>query len=174
MVGNRANYEKEDVIRTFLLVNNSSRHELMDKLELGEGTVRSILDELKDKGLIESSQQGHVKTDKGKKLLDEWNFEIKEVETNFYEGTQVCICFNSDELNILELRDEAIRKGAKAALILKKENDTISGKGCDEINLEQAKELFNDYNSLIITFGENKKDVYNSAIGVLGKIIHLM
>ena len=55
MVSNITHYVKTDIIRAFLLIKeNVSRNELVSKLALGEGSVRTILDVLKDKNLIYS------------------------------------------------------------------------------------------------------------------------
>ncbi|MBI2656169.1 hypothetical protein HYX03_00330, partial [Candidatus Woesearchaeota archaeon] len=52
MVGNIQNFTKLDILRCFLRFNkNTGRQELSRKLELGEGTVRTILNTLKSKKL---------------------------------------------------------------------------------------------------------------------------
>jgi len=62
MVGNIPGYVKTDIIRAFLLMKeNISRNKLVKKLELGEGTVRTILDILKHKNLICSTKQKQKK-----------------------------------------------------------------------------------------------------------------
>ena len=69
MVGNKPNYEKEDIIRAFLLIDKNpiSRLELVTKLLLGEGTIRTILDILKRKELLTSMNKGHLLSLKGEK-----------------------------------------------------------------------------------------------------------
>ena len=66
MVGNIPGYVKTDIIRAFLLINENVRsNDLVSKLALCEGTVRSILDILIHKNLIYSTKKGHSLTEKG-------------------------------------------------------------------------------------------------------------
>ena len=89
MVGNIPNFTKFDVLRSlFRIDENTSRSELVEKLGLGEGTVRTILDMLKEKGFIESTRQGHGLTDSGKGLLKKLNRIMtfpRKVNTPFYK-----------------------------------------------------------------------------------------
>ncbi|MBU1854791.1 MAG: hypothetical protein KKF89_03655, partial [Nanoarchaeota archaeon] len=68
MVGNKPNYKEEDILRTFLYIEDKpvSRAELVEKLELGEGTIRTILSFLKEKKLLKSNRPGHYLSKKGK------------------------------------------------------------------------------------------------------------
>ena len=60
MVGNIANFTKIDLLRCLLKIEKPvSRSFLAKSLELGEGTIRSILDILKSKGYIESNNIWH-------------------------------------------------------------------------------------------------------------------
>ena len=66
MVGNIPNFTKIDALRCFLRFNkNIGRQDLAKDLELGEGTVRTILEILKAKKLLDSTKRGHFLSKKG-------------------------------------------------------------------------------------------------------------
>ncbi len=70
MVGNLSNYHKLDVVRMlFSLTEIKSRSQLVESLEIGEGTIRTLLTMLKDKKLIESTSGGHILSKKGFSVL---------------------------------------------------------------------------------------------------------
>jgi len=54
MAGVAPKFSPLDVLRALLLLSDDplSRADIVDALGLGEGSVRSILDELKDDGLV--------------------------------------------------------------------------------------------------------------------------
>ena len=59
MVGNIPNFTKIDLLRCFVRLNkNIGRKELSKELGLGEGTVRTILNILKSKKLLDSTKKG--------------------------------------------------------------------------------------------------------------------
>jgi len=60
MVGNLSNFTKIDILRCLLKIEEPvSRGELSKILDLGEGTIRAILDILKKNKFLESNKQGH-------------------------------------------------------------------------------------------------------------------
>jgi len=70
MVGNLANFTKMDLLRCLLRIEKPvSRSFLSKSLELGEGTIRSILDILKEKGYLQSNNTGHYLSEKGKTIV---------------------------------------------------------------------------------------------------------
>ena len=76
MVGNKPNYTKFDVLRCFFRIGEGiSRHNLAKSLELGEGTIRTILGILKNKKLIESTKKGHFLSSRG-------NSEMSKLKEN--------------------------------------------------------------------------------------------
>jgi len=112
-----------DVLRCFLKVDGVSRANLVNELGLGEGTVRSILDILKSKGLINSTRQGHDMTDKGKSLLENIDIEIKNISSDRifpkYKKTAVLVRKYNKKVKIdYKLRDIAVKAGADGAVIL--------------------------------------------------------
>ena len=70
MVGNAPNFTKIDILRCFLRINKKiGRKEIARELELGEGTVRTILENLKSKGFLASTKKGHFLSAKGSDAL---------------------------------------------------------------------------------------------------------
>ncbi|MBU1205153.1 MAG: DUF4443 domain-containing protein [Nanoarchaeota archaeon] len=127
MVGNIPGYVKTDIIRAFLLMKeNISRNELVTKLALGEGTVRTILDILKDKNLIYSTKRGHSLTEKGSLFFKkiEKSIVVKRLmlEDFYPELEKAVVLLKKADKNIkisFEQRDIAVKQGADGAVILK-------------------------------------------------------
>jgi len=177
MVGNLPNFNDMDVFRCFLLIGErTSRAELVRKLELGEGTVRSILNILKRKRLISSTKGGHSLTKKGN---DAYN-SIRKVIAGprrigielFYPNThKTGILIRSYRRYIdHQLRDVAIRHGSIAAFILKYDNKLImpapTGR---QYRFRELEELFSYKNKdlLIISIAATKRLAENSAMAVV-------
>jgi Mn-dependent DtxR family transcriptional regulator len=65
-------YDMVHVFKTLQLINDKghvSRENLCNELELGEGTVRTLIRHLKMHGLVESSNAGTKMTSKGKSFF---------------------------------------------------------------------------------------------------------
>lgn len=186
MVGNKSNYKNEDIIRTFLCMEEKpiSRVELVKKLSLGEGTVRSILDILKGKKLLDSSKQGHKLSAQGSKKKKELMRKFigpKKLKLKEYKELKSCALLIKDGGNVkvnLDLRDEAIRAGAYSAILLKFEDDLkIPFLGLDykKENPEDYEKIMKSFefstgNLLIISFAKENKVCENASLAVLEKI----
>ena len=99
-----------------------SRKELGEKLGIGEGSTRTILDRLKGRGLVTSSRGGHALTAKGRRWLgkpleyvrvDAGDLTVGEVDV----ATIVRGAAKKVKRGI-EQRDEAIKAGADGATVL--------------------------------------------------------
>ena len=98
------------------------RMELAKKLGVGEGSVRTILNILREKGLITSSRGGHFLTRKGKNVVGNFptyvtvnvrGITVGEVNV----GTLVRNAAKKIRYGV-EQRDEAIKAGAQGATVL--------------------------------------------------------
>lgn len=125
MPGNLPNFDRYDVLRCFLRIrSNISRALLTQELGLGEGTMRSILDTLKNRKLISSNRQGHSLTAIGKKLrhrLDSLMDSLSMDSNRVYPGREkyAFLLKLSRHARVgYEQRDIAVRHGADAALIM--------------------------------------------------------
>jgi predicted transcriptional regulator len=140
MPGNPAKYDKLDIVNCFLLLSKQqSRGALLEQLQLGEGSIRSILDILKDKGLIDPSNQGHIHSNTGKDVYDKISNEISFHESDsksFLEKyfplfkNDVLLCVQLKEYNqtlkdVYLLRDWAVRTGADGLLTLQYLGDKL-------------------------------------------------
>jgi len=182
MVGNIPGYVKTDIIRAFLLIKeNISRNELVSKLALGEGTVRTILDILKDKDLICSTKQGHSLTEKGNLFLKKTEKSIaikKLILEDFYPGLEKAIVLsNKTDKNIkisFEQRDIAVKQGADGAVILKFDKELYIPNA--DINFKESyKKAYDEIlkcfdfkkgDILIICFADSLRNAENGALEI--------
>ena len=71
MKKNMPKFDEIDILRVFLKVNKfPGRKQLAAELDIGEGSLRSILDILKKKRLLESNYQGHKLSKTGEKKFN--------------------------------------------------------------------------------------------------------
>jgi predicted transcriptional regulator len=98
------------------------RKQLAGELGVGEGSMRTILNQLKKRGLITSSRGGHVLTSKGMRFLGK-PLKFVQIDAgnltvgNFDIATIVRGAAKKIKRGI-EQRDEAIKAGADGATIL--------------------------------------------------------
>ena len=182
MVGNISSYVKTDILRAFLLVKeNVSRNDLVKKLGLGEGTVRTILDILKDKNLIYSTKKGHSLTEKGvlvfKKI--EKNIVVKKlILGDFYpELEKAVVLLKKADKNIkicFEQRDIAVKQGVEGAVILKFDKELYIPNADINFNKNYKKSYdeilkrfdFKKGNILIVCFAKSLRNAENGALEI--------
>jgi DNA-binding PadR family transcriptional regulator len=126
MVGNIPNFTIIDLLRCLLRIEKPvSRSSLSESLDLGEGTVRSILDILKEKGFLNSNTRGHYLSENGKAFVKKIKDKMIIKEINI---TKLFINKKAAAIHLINpkkiekaviLRDEAVKNGAEGALILK-------------------------------------------------------
>ncbi len=175
MVGNIPNYSKIDVLRCFLEIKeNISRKDLVKRLGLGEGTVRTILNLLKKKKIISSTRQGHSLSDKGNKLLKKINsiIEIKKIDSDviYHNKKKVGVLVKGRKKGKIDyrLRDIAVKNKADGAVIfvfdkrLYLPNVDYTSRFSDlekEFNFKKG-------NLLIISFANNYKNAESGALAI--------
>jgi len=98
------------------------RKELAEELGVGEGSMRTILNQLKNRGLITSSHGGHSLTSKGERALGK-PFEFVQVNVGDLTVGKVNIATvvrgtAAKVMRGIEQRDEAIKVGADGATVL--------------------------------------------------------
>lgn len=98
------------------------RKELMEELGVGEGSMRTILNQLKKRGLITSSRGGHVLTAKGRRSLGKpLKFAQIDVGDLTVGKVNVAALARGAATKVkrgIEQRDEAIKAGARGATVL--------------------------------------------------------
>jgi hypothetical protein len=177
MVGNTPNYVREDILRCLLLIpENHSRKSIMKRLSLGEGSVRALLDILKQRHLINSSRAGHFLTEKGEKLLSKIlkvstpPAEIKSDEL-FPNQKKAAILIRShpSAISPVQLRDVAVRSGADGALILKYERGRFNLGFSYHQDFSFLKKYFKpqEGNLAVIAFGKNFNTCERASLSVL-------
>lgn len=98
------------------------RKQLAEELGVGEGSMRTILDQLKNQGLITSSRGGHSLTAKGERALGK-PFEFVQVNVGDLTVGEVNVATivrgaAAKVMRGIEQRDEAIKAGADGATVL--------------------------------------------------------
>lgn len=175
MVGNIPNFSDIDVLRCFLKIDkDTSRLELVKKLELGEGTVRTILDILKNNNLITSTQKGHSLSEKGIKILNDIKKNIGVVNSIKYKEyknlkNQGVVVKNLDKIEkTTQLRDIGIKNGAEAALILVFDEKLKMPEFKSHEDFSELQKYYNFKNKdiLITTFAASQKLAEQSALSI--------
>lgn len=109
------------------------RNKLAEKLQVGDGAVRTIISRLKDAGLIEISKEGCALTEKGREFWQQF-LEVfpKRIEFPHSELTQSPYNFAVLVKNCnfkgsgIDQRDAAIIAGARKALVIAYRNGHLS------------------------------------------------
>jgi DNA-binding PadR family transcriptional regulator len=100
----------------------TGRKQLAEAIGVGEGSMRTILNRLKKRGLIISSRGGHTLTTKGKRFLGK-PFQFVEVDAGALTVGEVDVATvvrgaAKKVRRGIEQRDEAIKAGADGATVL--------------------------------------------------------
>lgn len=176
MVGNVPNFTKIDILRCFLrFKHNVGRQELAKGLELGEGTVRTILESLKSKKLLESTKKGHFLSKKGSEVLSQIFEHIAMPRDmamqNLYPDLRKAAVLIRNMPNLkglYRLRDIAVRNGAEGAIILNYNGKLYAPESDyeqDYMELERHFDFRND-DVLVIAFSGQKRLAENGAIAI--------
>ena len=98
------------------------RKQIAKKLGIGEGSVRTILNQLKEQGLITSSRGGHRLTNKGKLLLKRpaefIQVDVGDLTVGEINVATIARGAASKVVRGIEQRDEAVKAGANGATVL--------------------------------------------------------
>lgn len=172
MAGNRSNFNDFDVLRCFFLTNDKiGRADLAKKLELGEGTVKNILEILKKKKLIVSTNKGHVLSKKGEKALDDIHkiitlpqrFVSKNIYPDYKKAEIVVKKYSKDKKSYF-LRDAAVKEGAEGAMIFDYDNT---------LKLKDYKKDFPDLSKkgiFVIGFANDYRTAENSVLAIASEM----
>lgn len=183
MVGNLPNFTGIDILRCFLRINKGNktggRQALAKELGLGEGTIRTILNLLKSKKLLESTKKGHFLSKNGTGVLSKIHECISAPESiamhGLYPGLNKIgvLVRNAPNLKKLyRLRDIAVRNGADGAIILKFNGGLYAPESDSGRNYSELEECFDfrKNDALVIAFSGKKKDAENGAIAIAAEL----
>lgn len=176
MVGNIPNYTKIDILRCFLrLGRKTSRQELSRGLGLGEGTIRTILQSLKSRNLLDSTKKGHFLSKKGAELLEQIKLCISmpkalDASILYPEFKKIGIVVKGQESlrEIYKLRDIAVKNGSEGALILKFENRLYAPESGFEQDYSELEKYFKfgSGDILVISFAKEIRRAETGAVAV--------
>lgn len=177
-------FDEIDILRVFLKVNKfPGRKQLAAELDIGEGSLRSILDILKKKRLLESNYQGHKLSKTGEKKFNEIKeyLSFKEnVSLDFCTGKSALTCklTNVKEIkSIISLRDLAVRQGADGALILKFDGNRLCFPDFEYNNkdiMHFAQEFNLKKGDLIILVWSDKDNITERAMLIIGGLLNTL
>lgn len=165
------NFNLIHVVLMLILLEDgvAGRKRLSSLMNLGEGSVRSLIKRLKEASLINTSKEGCYLTLKGKEIVKDLRrflkgpIEIKlselvegKVYASLVKGIPI------EKLRVLEIRDEAVRAGGEGAIIL------VYMKG--RLMFPENSELLAKYHSkdelkIIETFKPDEGDVIVLGLG---------
>jgi len=147
-------YDKYDIINIFLFISsnpNCSRKNICDFVEIGEGSLKSILNILEKNQLIKKSKTGNCLSEKGnllyKKIKKEIDniiklsydifkdgFHVFSLKVKKYEKTKIIHAFMA--------RDYAIRCGCWSAMILIYDGENLKLNVEEKYSFDEIKNHF--------------------------------
>ena len=179
MVGNLPNFSHIDVLRCFLKFSkNTGRHELAKELGLGEGTVRTILDILKKKGMLGSTKKGHFLSSKGIAILDKISGCItapKEAHSGSiyqeFKKSGVIVRGAGMPKEVYKLRDTAVKSGAEGAIILKFDG-RLKAPEYESVDFSEMEKSFDMESGdlLVISFSGDRRHAENGALAIAAEL----
>jgi DNA-binding transcriptional regulator LsrR (DeoR family) len=126
--GRQPGYISAHVLKTLEIIESElgvGRQQLAKRLDLGEGSARTMVKHLRNNGLLEISRKGMILTDEGRELLNEIRKRITSTEIH---PTGLTVSNNDYAVLIrgvtsriksgVEQRDSALLAGAKGATTL--------------------------------------------------------
>ncbi len=184
MVGNIPNFINMDILRCFLrFEKNLGRQELAKELELGEGTIRTILEKLKEKNLLESTKKGHFLSRKGREVLDGINSAVgmpKDIalKSIYPEFKKIAIRVKNaaNFKGAYKLRDIAVKQGAEGAIILRYESKLYAPESDYETSYKELEKDFELENGdvLILAFSASRRNAENGAYAIAVELSQIL
>lgn len=180
MVGAAPSFSEVHLVRTLLLLENSQlgRKKLVQLLEVGEGSTRTILKRLKKEKLVSSSKQGHSLTAKGQRKIQTYLKKFsrpRKIKAKIVEGKKIAVVVHKaiNKINKgLEERDLAVKVGAQGVLLFKYRNKispTVSDfklNDFPDLLVEIKKFNLQRGDVLVISFGDTLASAENGAIAI--------
>ena len=185
MVGAAPSFSKFHLVRTLLLLDSGriGRKKLVRILDIGEGSVRTVIKRLREDGLITSSKQGHGLTEKGREKVKKYmrkfsmsrEFKADDLSINPGEFSSLVIVHGASNKfdSGIEQRDTARDAGATSIAILLFKKGILEFP-TPEVRLSQfpesRKELkkmeLTEGDIVVISFGKSKAIAENGAVAV--------
>lgn len=117
----------------FLLYGRLGRRQISNYLNIGEGIAKKMIKNLNNQGLVDVKRGGGSLSRKGLENLRDKLSKFKIVSVNVFDAEEICpnckgigfLLRNLSLLRLVEVRDEAVRGGARGALIIKVERGRL-------------------------------------------------
>jgi len=174
MAGASPNFSDIHIIRTLIALKKQiGRKKLLQEIGIGEGSMRTILKKLKNKGFITSTKKGHALTNSGEEYLNKYlekftiPFKIHSSDIVPYKKTGIIIRNAHDNItNGIAERDIAVRTGALGALVLeyKDESGRLKFPGDSQL-LESFPEFKSEIETIAMNAKFMPKDVFVVSFG---------
>ncbi len=111
----------------FLLYGRLGRRQISSYLNIGEGVTKKMIRNLSNQGLVDVKRGGGSLSGKGLENLQDKLSKFKIISVNVFDAEEICpnckgigfLLRNLPPLRLIEVRDEAVRGGARGALIIK-------------------------------------------------------
>ncbi len=188
MVGARPSFEDRHVLKTFVKLKSKrcGRKKLVRELGLGEGSVRTILKKLKNKGFIASVKQGHTLTPLGeefiKDFLERFTEPVRLESFDLACGSPKYVTSVHDAAaNIkkgLDERDTAVKAGADGAVVMIYKGGElkfpIHDSSMDELSETKRKVSTLDLSEgdvVVISFGKTELSAQDGLYAVVTDLI---
>lgn len=182
MVNNPTQYTRWDPLRALLAIGESpmrlSRSALAEHLELGEGAMRSVLDELKQGKWITATRRGHALSATG----EEWYREVLgklstpgSVRLSLYPNLiRVCVVVRPPHAQRVgvEERDLAVKEGAEGAVLLIQRNGRCMLPGVRAMPFATLPEQLDlaDGDLVIISFAINRRCAERAVLRIAASV----
>lgn len=157
------------------------RYYLSEKLDLGETTIRNVLNILKQLNIIEAYRGGHRLTPYGQEVIEEISKSV-EIYPDFDLGVSrenvlfIVRDFSDKMRSVLEFRDDIIRAGGRGAIILVyKEGELIFPDSGQPVSIWRTditdkvmeKTVLHEGDVVIIVSSENQKEALLSGLNTI-------
>ncbi len=182
--GPAPNFNLIHAIMMLLLLEEGpiGRKRLADLMDIGEGSVRSLIRRLRESGYLEVDKGGCYLTEKGLRIIKELRKFLKG-PTELYlrdlvKGKVIAFLVRppyGSKINVVELRDEAVRAGGRGAIILMTKDgqllfpETMESLGryrsADEFTLKEAFHP-SEGDLLVIGLGKSQTESKLAALAV--------
>ena len=175
--GPRPKYTHYHIWKCYTLLKNEGpmgRRTLASRMNLGEGSVRSLLERMTKEGCVQLSKRGAVLTPKGCDKFDETDVRSIDLQLlGLSTGINCAVLAKGTAKKIgtgIEERDIAVSAGAKSALVLVARNGKIVFPDDDQFPDQDAvkplKTLFNveDGDVMIIGSGSSPEEAEKGAV----------
>jgi len=184
MVGAEPSFEEIHVVHAILQLyeGRCSRKKLSEKLGVGEGSVRTILEKLRKQDLASSTRAGHSLTDEGmrkaREYLDQFTLPkpLKAQDMLVEKNRAYCIVYGASSRLSGSGTSEtigALKKGAKTSVILVFQNNHLTFPSTG-LKKKEYPETFSELNQLnlgdgdvlVLTASDTMPKAVNSSLSV--------